>query len=72
VGGVAEIVTPDTGIVVRAGDAHAVSQALVRLAADGGLRRRMGEAARTHVRARYSADRLVRDVTSLYDELRAR
>jgi glycosyltransferase involved in cell wall biosynthesis len=72
VGGVREIVTPETGIAVPSGDAPALTRALVELASDRGRREAMGAAARSHVRARYSSERLVRDITSLYDELCAR
>jgi glycosyltransferase involved in cell wall biosynthesis len=46
--------------------------ALARLAADRGARERMGRAARAHVRERYGAERLVRDIDDLYAELLAR
>lgn len=69
VGGVREIVTPETGFVVPAGEAAGMARALARIAEDREARDRMGAAARAHVRDRYSADRVVRDVTTLYDEL---
>lgn len=72
VGGVADIVRPDTGAVVAPGDAAGLGAALVRLAADQGVRERMGGAARAHVRERYDAQRLVRDIDDLYAKLLSR
>ncbi len=72
VGGVRDIVTPATGLVVRPGSADDLARALTAMADDPDGRRQMGEAARAHVRARYSAERLVEDITNLYDELCAR
>ena len=72
VGGVTDIVRPETGLVVDPGDAAGLGTALALLAADRGLRERMGRAARSHVRERYSADRLIRDVDELYIELLSR
>jgi glycosyltransferase involved in cell wall biosynthesis len=69
VGGVADIVTESTGILVAAGDIHAFSDALLRLASDGDARQRMGLAAREHVRERFAAGRLVGDIEGLYREL---
>lgn len=71
VGGVGEIVRPDSGRLVPRGDAAAMSRALVELATDPALRRVLGQAAREHVRERYRSDRLVADVATLYDELLA-
>lgn len=72
VGGVADIVQPHTGVVVAPGDAAGLGAALVRLAADRGVRERMGGAARAHVRERYGAERLVRDIDDLYSGLLSR
>jgi glycosyltransferase involved in cell wall biosynthesis len=46
VGGIPDIVTSDAGILVPAGDARALAQAMASLAADPELRKRMGLAAR--------------------------
>lgn len=46
VGGIPDVVTPDLGLLVPAGDAPALAEALRRLAADPGLRAAMGVAAR--------------------------
>ena len=72
VGGVADVVTPETGLLVPAGDWRAFAAALLRLTGDEELRQRMGEAARAHVLERYSSARLVRDMEALYLELMGR
>jgi glycosyltransferase involved in cell wall biosynthesis len=69
VGGVSEIVTPTTGLLVRPGDARAFAAALLQLSGDSQARARMGLAARELVRERFAADRLVRDIDALYQEL---
>ena len=72
VGGVPEVVTPDTGLLVPPDDPEAAAAALRRLASDGDLRARLGEAARERALRRYPASRLVADIDSLYGELLAR
>lgn len=69
VGGVADIVRDDTGLLVAPGDPQALGQALTRIAGDPALRERMGAAARAHVGEAFSADRLVRDIDALYTAL---
>ena len=69
VGGVREVVRPDTGIVVPRDGERGLADALVRLAGSADLRSEMGARAREHVRARYSAERLLADVDRLYGEL---
>jgi glycosyltransferase involved in cell wall biosynthesis len=71
VGGVSEVVTTESGLLVPSGDEGALAAAIERLAADQELRRRMGQRAREHVLRRYSAERLVSDVDALYAELLA-
>jgi glycosyltransferase involved in cell wall biosynthesis/SAM-dependent methyltransferase len=70
-GGVADIVTDSTGILVAPGDVPAFADALLRLARDRSSRERIGVAAREHVRERFAAGRLVSDIESLYQELLA-
>ena len=69
VGGVADVVTGDTGVVVPAGDSDALGDAIAALAADPARRTEMGRRAREHVRGTYSVARLVADIDALYSEL---
>jgi glycosyltransferase involved in cell wall biosynthesis len=69
VGGVADVVAEGTGRLVASGDEEALAHALTELAGDRELRLRLGAAARDHVRARYSSERLLADVDRLYREL---
>ncbi len=71
VGGVADVVLPDTGCLVPAGDHAALGAAIAGLAADPGTRASMGPVAREHVLGRYSVERLLVDVDALYSELLA-
>lgn len=61
-------ITP-VGMLIRSGDAQGLAAALARLAQDQPLRHALGEAARRHVRDRYSHERLIRDISQLYEEL---
>ncbi len=69
VGGVPEVVTPETGILVPPRDHDAFGNALARLAADAGLRLGLGEGARQRVLNRYGATRYVADIAALYEHL---
>jgi glycosyltransferase involved in cell wall biosynthesis len=69
VGGVADVVTEQTGMLAPAGDSDALGDAIARLASDPALRAQMGERARKHVSARYSVERLLADIDALYGEL---
>jgi glycosyltransferase involved in cell wall biosynthesis len=69
VGGVADVVRPDTGILVPPGDARALGLAIHALALDPERRERLGRQARERVRRRYETRRLVNDIESLYDGL---
>ena len=69
VGGVSEVVTPETGILFPSGDHRAMGQALARLTADPELRGAMGGRARERVTHRYSIGRLLGDIDALYAEL---
>jgi glycosyltransferase involved in cell wall biosynthesis len=72
VGGVPEVVTPETGILFPPGDVEALAAALRRLASDDELRARLGARARERAHRRYSAARLITDVETLYAELLGR
>lgn len=69
VGGVPEVVTDQTGILVPPDDVAALAAGIQRIADDPELRAAMGERARAHAMGRYSAERLVGDVDALYREL---
>jgi glycosyltransferase involved in cell wall biosynthesis len=66
VGGVPDVVTPETGVLVPPNDPERLARGIVALAADPALRAAMGEQARRRVAKRFSAERLVRDIDSLY------
>jgi glycosyltransferase involved in cell wall biosynthesis len=69
VGGVREVVTGGTGILVPRGDVTALADAIVDMAGDRKRRQSLGRAAQRRALARYGAERLVRDVEALYGEL---
>lgn len=67
VGGVPDLIVDGVhGRLVRPKDVDQLAAALVELACDQGMRRRMGAAGRRQVAATYTADRLVLDVERLY------
>jgi len=69
VGGVPDVITDGkTGLLVESGAADSLAAAMRRLADAPEECRRLGAAAREAVRARFSAERLVSDVTALYTE----
>jgi glycosyltransferase involved in cell wall biosynthesis len=71
VGGVPEVVTSQTGVLVQRGNERDLAVAMRRLAIGGALRTTMGGRAREHVRDRFASARLIRDVERLYNELQA-
>lgn len=71
VGGVRDVVTPDSGMLVARGDAESLGSAIARLAADPAERARMGGRARNHTANRFIVDRLLGDADSLYRGLMA-
>jgi glycosyltransferase involved in cell wall biosynthesis len=72
VGGVPDVVTSESGLLLARGDFRGVGRAIADLAAEPARRAEMGRNARVHVRKRFSAERLVEDVDRLYRELIAR
>ena len=56
------------GVLVPSGNARMLAHALVFLSENDELRRRMGTHAREHIIARYSLERLVKDIQTLYHE----
>lgn len=70
VGGNGEVIENEvTGLLVPSGDEEAMSRALGRLAGDPGLRRKMGDAARSRIAERYSVERMVEQYIGVYDEM---
>jgi glycosyltransferase involved in cell wall biosynthesis len=69
VGGVPEIVTRATGILVPAGDVRGFADALLNIEGDREALARMGAAARAHVRERFACERLVHEIDELYQSL---
>jgi glycosyltransferase involved in cell wall biosynthesis len=72
VGGVSEAVEDGvTGILIRPRDARAIVDAVVSVVGSADRGAAMGRAARTAVRERYGADRLIGAVAGLYERLLA-
>ena len=70
--GMAELVTPRTGILVDdVDDGAALAAALAETIADSELRRRLGDAARSLVAERYSLESVARALHELYDAVLA-
>ncbi len=72
VGGNAEaVVDGETGIVVPPADPAGLAAALLRVAQDPALRRKLGEAGRERVATQFTLDACVAKYRALYDELLA-
>jgi glycosyltransferase involved in cell wall biosynthesis len=70
VGGNAEaVIDEETGFVVAPRNPKAISEAMLRLARDPALRRRLGDAARKRVEETFSIDRCVKAHAELYEDL---
>ncbi len=69
VGGVSEVVTPETGLLVPPGDPEAFCTALMEAIRDRRRIQLMGAAARERAVERYSSGRLLHDIESLYEEM---
>jgi glycosyltransferase involved in cell wall biosynthesis len=69
-GGASDVILDgETGILVPRGNVGAFADAVERLVADEGLRRRMGEAGRQRVAREYTIDRHVASVLALHQEV---
>lgn len=58
-----------TGLLFQAGDVSALTQALLKLIVDQGLRQQMGEAARLRALELFPSDKITRGILALYSEL---
>jgi len=59
----------DNGILVSSQDVHGLADALEFLAADPGKRTAMGRAGRKFAKAKFTKERLLKDIRSLYEDL---
>jgi glycosyltransferase involved in cell wall biosynthesis len=71
VGGVPEIITPTTGVLVEPGRPDELARALRELAAEPRRRTEMGIAARARFDAEFAAPIWVRRLRELYDSVGA-
>jgi glycosyltransferase involved in cell wall biosynthesis len=69
VGGNAEVVSPEVGVLVPPGDADALATALRRLLSSPDEAAQMGARGRRWVRSEFSVERMVAETTALYDDL---
>ncbi|MBN1794158.1 MAG: glycosyltransferase family 4 protein [Candidatus Omnitrophica bacterium] len=70
VGGIRDVITDGvSGIIVPPGNPASLAEALTGLLTDGAARSRLGACARVAVSGRYSSERLINDVETLYHEL---
>jgi len=72
VGGVADVVGPSGGRLVPSGDPEALAGAIRALAESSAERAEIGATAREHVLTRFSTERLLSDISALYEELLVR
>ncbi|UCD95468.1 MAG: glycosyltransferase [Candidatus Zixiibacteriota bacterium] len=72
VGGVSEVVIDGkTGILVPPGDAAGLAEAIIRLVEDADLRKKMGEAGRQHVAAKYRWENCLDQMVQIYERAMA-
>jgi L-malate glycosyltransferase len=72
-GGIPELVQAGrTGVLVEPRDHAAMAREIVRLLKDDGLRRQMGEAARTRVAERFTVERMVAETAAVYERVAGR
>jgi glycosyltransferase involved in cell wall biosynthesis len=66
VGSLPEVVTPETGLLVRPDDVDELASALGRLADDGTMRAELGRAGARRARRLFSLERMVQQTVDLY------
>jgi glycosyltransferase involved in cell wall biosynthesis len=69
VGGLPDLITSDSGILVPAGDSRALADAMLRLASDPALRKRMGQAARERYLELFAPDAVLSMLTATYSRV---
>jgi glycosyltransferase involved in cell wall biosynthesis len=70
VGGIPDVIEDGVnGLLVDPGQPEALARAIIAMLTDDALRTRLREAARTHVRKRYSTEAVIEDLAALYREL---
>ena len=70
--GCGEVQVAPRGLLIRPGDVEALARALQMLTSDPALRARLGQAGRSYVMERFAANRLLDDMTAMYEDLEAR
>ena len=71
VDGAREVVTPDTGVLLRPRDLDGLSEAVLRLAADPALRERLGQEGRRRFADQFRHETMTAQLRSLYERLLA-
>lgn len=71
VGGIADMIGNDAGILVTAGDAVALAEAMRRLATDATLRKQMGERAKQRYHSLFTSQAVVPLLLDTYDRIMA-
>lgn len=72
VGGIADMIGNDAGILVTAGDAEALAEAMRRLATDATLRKQMGERAKQRYHTLFTPQAVVPLLLDTYDRIMAK
>ncbi len=69
IGGLKELVTPETGFLVEPRNPDELASKISILAGDKSLRERMGRAGRKRIEENFTWDKIARDYKSFYEEL---
>jgi glycosyltransferase involved in cell wall biosynthesis len=72
VGGIPDVVTSETGLLIPPGDPAALSQAMLTLIQDGQLRARMGQAAQERYKELFSPEAVLPVIQSIYERVIAK